>query len=243
MEKVINKVVVITGASSGIGASAARKLVKLGAKVVLAARREEKLRSLIAELGDNTFYVQTDVTRKADLDSLMADTIKRFGKVDVFWNNAGVMPISFFEEGRTNDWDRMIDTNVKGVLYGINAVLPYMLEQGSGHIVATASIQAYKTLPGTGVYSATKFAVRAIMDTLRQELAGKIKVTTLYPGLVATEFGNEMPSPKVLESLGDLSKLPQLDAEAIADALIYAISQPANVTASDIAIRPLAQTV
>lgn len=242
MKKLINKVVVITGASSGIGAAAARKLVKLGSRVVLAARREEKLRSLVTELGDNAIYVQTDVTRKSDLDALMAATVKKLGKVDVFWNNAGVMPISFFEEGRTDDWNRMIDINVKGVLYGINAVLPYMLEQGSGHIVGTASVQAYKTLPGTGVYAATKFAVRAIMDTLREELAGKIKVTTLYPGLVATEFGNEMPSPKVLESFGDLSKLPQLDAEAIADAFIYAISQPDNVTASDITIRPLAQT-
>lgn len=238
-----DKVIIITGASSGIGAAAVRKLAPLGAKVVLAARREEQLKTLTNELGGNTVYIKTDVRKKEDVDHLVAATIQKFGRIDVLWNNAGVMPISFFDEGRLADWERMIDINLKGVLYGIHAVLPHMLERGSGHIVATSSIQGFKTIPGTGVYAATKFGVRAIMDTLRQELAGKVKITTIYPGLTATEFGNEMPSPKVMEHLGDLSAYPMLDADAIADAFLYAISRPGNTTINDIVIRPAEQSI
>jgi NADP-dependent 3-hydroxy acid dehydrogenase YdfG len=130
MESIKNKVIVITGASSGIGAATARKLVALGAKVVLAARRENQLKTMVTELGDNAIYVITDVSKRADLDNLIQQTIQKFGHVDVLWNNAGIMPISFFEEGLVDEWDRMIDINIKGVLYGINAVLPHMLQRG-----------------------------------------------------------------------------------------------------------------
>jgi len=243
MERIKDKVIVITGASSGIGAATARKLAGLGAKVVLAARRFEQLQALAAELGENALGVKTDVSKKADLDNLVVKALERFGKIDVLLNNAGVMPISFFDEGKVEEWERMVDINIKGILYGINAVLPHMLERGSGHILAISSVQGHKTFPGTGVYAGTKFAVRGIMESLREELAGKIKVTTIYPGLVATEFGNDITSARILSTYGDFKNFPSLDANAVADAIIYAISQPGNVTANDIILRPLEQAL
>ncbi len=239
MENIKDKVVVITGASSGMGAVTARKLVQHGAKVVLAARREDKLQQLVTELGTAAIFVKTDVSRRADVDNLIRQAIKEFGKVDVLWNNAGIMPISFFEEGKVEEWDRMIDINIKGVLYGINAVLPYMLERGQGHILATSSIGGKITFKSGGVYSGTKFAVRAIMETLRDETAGKIKTTTIYPGAVTTELGQDITSPKVFELFGALQNIDRLDADAIADAVIYAISQPGNIAINDITLRPI----
>jgi NADP-dependent 3-hydroxy acid dehydrogenase YdfG len=243
MERIENKVIVITGASSGIGAAAARKLSALGARVVLAARREDRLSELAASLGKNVLFVKTDVRKQEDVERLIGRAIEQYGQVDVLWNNAGVMPLSFFDEGLVADWERMIDVNIKGVLYGIHAVLGHMLERGSGHIVATSSIQGYKTIPGTGVYAGTKFAVRAIMETLREELAGKVRVTSLHPGLVGTEFGSESLSPKVSGMFGDLGAWPKLNAESVVDAFIYAVSQPDGVGVSDILIRPAAQTI
>lgn len=243
MEGIHNKVIVITGASSGMGAATAGKLAKLGAKVVLAARREEQLQALVAAAGDNAMYVATDVSRQPDVDNLMARAIDRFGKVDVWWNNAGIMPVSFLDEGKVADWDRMIDVNIKGVLYGIHAVLPHMLERGNGHILTTSSVAGLKTFLSSGVYSGTKFAVRAIMDTLREETAGKIKVTTIYPGMVDTELGHDITSPKVAAMFSQMAGMPRLHPDAIADAVIYAISQPGNVTVNDITLRPVEQTM
>ncbi|SEO37940.1 short chain dehydrogenase [Niastella yeongjuensis] len=148
------------------------------------------------------------------------------------------MPLSFFEEGKVDEWERMIDINIKGVLYGIHAVLPTMLSNGSGHIVTTSSVGGLKTFPSGGVYGCTKFAVRAIMDTLRQEVAGKVKVTTIYPGSVTTELGHDITSEKVFSMLSSYGKWTRLDADAIADAFIYAISQPGNVAVNDLIIRP-----
>lgn len=239
MENIEDKVIVITGASSGMGAVTARKLVALGAKVVLAARRKDRLEELVNELGDNAIFVQTEVTVRKELDNLIEQTIQKFGKVDVLWNNAGIMPISFLEEGKVEEWDKMIDVNIKGVLYGINAVLPHMLERGSGHIVATSSIAGKRIFQSSAVYSGTKFAVKAIMDTLRDETAGKIKTTTIYPGAVETELGNDITSPKVVAMSEGFGKLDKLDASAIADAFIYAISQPGNIAVNDVTIRPL----
>lgn len=242
MEKLNDKVIVIAGASSGIGAATAYKLAALGAKVVLAARRVDKLQALQGELGERAIYVKTDVSNKANVEVLIAKAIAHFGKVDVLWNNAAVMPLSFFDEDRTDEWDKMVDVNIKGVLYGINAVLPHMLERGNGHILATASVQGYKTLPGTGVYAATKFAVRAIMETLREEVAGKVKVTTLYPGMINTDFSDDITSDRIKKMFGDFKSYPSLDADAIADAFIYAISQPGNVVANEIVLRAVEQT-
>jgi len=243
MEILKNKVIVITGASSGMGAAAAKKLVELGAKVVLAARREDQLKELVNEMGDNASYLITDVSKRSDVDALIQHAITKFGKVDVLWNNAGIMPISFFEEGKVEEWERMIDINIKGVLYGIHAVLPHMLQRGDGHILATSSMGGLNTFPSGGVYSATKYAVRAIMETLRKEVGEKIKVTTLYPGTVATELGHDITSPKVSALFGNLNDLPKMDAEAIVNAVVYALSQPGNITVNDIMLRPLGKTV
>ncbi|MDB4901994.1 MAG: family NAD(P)-dependent oxidoreductase [Mucilaginibacter sp.] len=239
MENIKDKVIVITGASSGMGAVTAHKLATLGAKVVLAARRQDKLEALVNELGESAMFVQTDVTVRSEVDNLIAEAIKKFGKVDVLWNNAGIMPVSFFEEGKVEEWDKMIDVNIKGVLYGINAVLPHMLERGTGHILATSSIVGKRIFQSSGVYSGTKFAVRAIMETLRDETAGKIKTTTIYPGAVTTELGHDITSPKVAKMAEGMGNIDRLDAAAIADAVIYAISQPGNVAINDITIRPL----
>lgn len=242
MENIKDKVIVITGASSGIGAVTAKKLIGLGAKVVLAARREDQLKALVSELGENAFYVKTDVSKRADLDHLIQQSIGKFGHVDVLWNNAGIMPISFFDEGQVDEWDKMIDINIKGVLYGINAVLPHMLERGQGHILSTSSVGGIKTSPGIGVYSATKFAVRAIMETLREEVAQTLKVTTIYPGATQSELGHDITSPKIKAIYGNLAGMPKMDEEAIANAVIYAISQPGNITVNEIVLRPLGQT-
>lgn len=245
MNSIKDQVIVITGASSGMGAATARRLVSTGAKVVLAARREDQLNKLAQELGANYKAIQVDVSRKEDMDHLVAETMKSFGKIDVFWNNAAIMPLSFFEEGKVEEWDRMIDINIKGVLYGINAVLPQMLKVGKGHIVSTSSVGGLKTFPGGGVYGSTKFAVRAIMDTLREELAGKIKTTTMYPGSVQTELGHDITSEKVFQmfSKGNVGKWSRLNAEAIADAFLYVVSQPDNVAINDFVIRPADQTL
>jgi NADP-dependent 3-hydroxy acid dehydrogenase YdfG len=242
MENIKNKVVVITGGSSGIGAFTARKLAGLGAKVVLAARREDQLKALAQEIGDNAIYVVTDVAKRADLDNLIAQAVAKFGQVDVMWNNAGVMPISFFEEGHVDEWDKMIDINIKGVLYGINAVLPHMQQRGEGHILSISSVGGLKTSPGIGVYSGTKFAVKAIMETLREEVAQTIKVTTIYPGATQSELGHDITSSKIKGLYGNLTNMPKLDEEAIANAVIYAISQPGNISVNEITVRPLGQT-
>jgi len=242
MENIKDKVIVITGASSGMGAATARKLVELGAKVVLAARREDRLKLLADELGENAVYVKTDVSRHADLDNLMARAIEKFGHVDVLWNNAGIMPVSFFDEGLVDEWDRMIDINIKGVLYGINAVLPHMLERGSGHILATSSVAGLKTSLATGVYSGTKFAVRAIMEGLREEVSGKIKVTTIYPGATKSELGHDITSPKIKATYGNIADMPRMEEEAIVNAVVYVISQPGNISVNELVLRPLGQT-
>ncbi|SRR5258708_3783367 len=242
MENIENKVIVITGASSGLGAAAARKLAAMGAKIVLSARREDRLKELAGDLGENALYVVTDVSKRADLDRLVHKAIAKFGQIDIFWNNAGIMPLSFFEEGLVDEWDQMIDINIKGVLYGINAVLPHMLQRKQGHILATSSIAGIRTNPGIGVYSCTKYAVRAIMDTLRQEVAQHIKVTTIYPGATESELTGTISSPKIKELYLSNTTAPVMDAESIADAVIYSISQPGNVNVNDIVIRPLGQT-
>ncbi|MDB5271974.1 MAG: family NAD(P)-dependent oxidoreductase [Chitinophagaceae bacterium] len=241
MKNIENKVVVITGASSGMGAATARKLVALGAKVVLAARREDQLKTMVAELGHHSMYVITDVSKRTDVENLIQQAIATFGQVDVLWNNAGIMPLSFFEEGKVDEWERMIDINIKGVLYGIHAVLPHMLARGKGHILSTSSVAGLKTLPSAGVYGGTKFAVRAIMETLHQEVCEKIRVTTVYPGAVATELGHDITSPKVRAIYGQLENMPKMEAEDIADAVIYAISQPDHVVVNDVVMRPLGQ--
>jgi NADP-dependent 3-hydroxy acid dehydrogenase YdfG len=160
----------------------------------------------------------------------------------VLWNNAGIMPLSFFDEGKVEEWDRMIDINIKGVLYGIYAVLPHMLARGQGHILATSSIAGLKTTPGIGVYSGTKFAVRAIMDALREEVAQTIRVTTVYPGATVSELGHDITSPKIRQAFGNIGQMPRMQEDAVANAILYAISQPGHINVNEIVLRPLGQT-
>lgn len=230
----------ITGASSGIGEACARQLARHGARLVLAARREDRLAGLAAELGGRVLWAATDVTRREQLQALAATARERFGRVDVLINNAGVMPISLLAQGCVDDWDRMIDVNIKGVLYGIHAVLDDMLARGSGHIINISSVAGLSVGPGGAVYSATKFAVRAISDGLRQECVGKVRVTSICPGLVSSELADSVSHPAFKDRVKILYQ-SAMPADAIADAVVYAIGQPEHVAVNEIVVRPLSQ--
>ena len=243
MNSIKDKVILITGASSGFGMVTAEKCVSLGAKVVLGARRNDRLAELCSKLGnDNAIFQTTDVSIKNDVDTLAKHGIENFGKIDALINNAGIMPLSLLKNGRTDEWDQMIDINVKGVLYGINAVYSHMMERGSGLIINIASTAGKRLMPGSAVYSATKFAVGAISEGLRMESAGKLQVTCIYPGAFQTELGSTIKDKSMLEFLmkGNLAKVAQ-PPERIAEAIIYALEQDPGVSANEIVIRPIAQ--
>lgn len=240
MNTIQDKVVMITGASSGIGEACARQLARHGARLVLAARREDRLAGLAAELGEQVLWAATDVTRREQLQALAATARERFGRIDVLINNAGIMPVSLLAQGCVDDWDRMIDVNIKGVLYGIHAVLDDMLAQGAGHIINISSVAGLSVGPGGAVYSATKFAVRAISDGLRQECVGKVRVTSICPGLVTSELADSVSHPAFKDRVKILYERA-MPADAIADAVVYAISQPEHVAVNEIVVRPLSQ--
>ncbi len=241
---IAGKVVAITGASSGIGEATALLLASAGAKVVLGARGPERLAALaarIAAAGGEVAHVPTDVRRRADVDNLVRLATERYGRLDVLISNAGVMPISPLDDLRVADWEDMVDVNLKGVLYGIAAALPLFRQQGFGHFVNTASTAAHKTVPNQAVYSATKFAVRALSEGLRQEAGEHLRVTVVSPGFVRTNFAEGVPNPDVraqLEAARDAFALPP---EAIARAIAFAIAQPAGVDVSELIVRPTAQ--
>lgn len=241
MNSIHNKVVLITGASSGIGAATARRLAQQGARLVLAARRADRLAQLAAELGEQVLWAATDVTQVDQLVSLATEARERWGRIDVLVNNAGIMPISLLAQGRVDDWSQMIDVNIKGVLYGIHAVLGDMLAQGSGHIINISSVAGLSVGPGSAVYSGTKFAVRAISEGLRQECAGKVRVTSICPGLVTSELTNSITMPAFKERAEKLYE-GAMSADVIADAVVYAISQPEHVAVNEIVVRPLSQS-
>lgn len=234
-----NKVVVITGASSGIGEAAALLLAERGAKVVLGARGADRLEALAARIvnnGGEAVYASTDVRQREDLSRLVALAYERYGKIDVLVSNAGVMPISPLDDLRVEDWEDMIDVNIKGVLYGIAAALPVFREQGFGHFVNTASTAGHKTVPSQSVYSGTKFAVRAISEGLRQEAGDKLRVTIISPGIVKTGYTEKATDPVVRDKLR-LAMTP----DAVARAIAYAIEQPDDIDVNEIVIRPTAQ--
>ncbi|WP_100487491.1 SDR family oxidoreductase [Sporolactobacillus pectinivorans] len=238
------KVVVLTGASSGIGEAAALLLAERDAKVVLGARRTDRLEALaarIAKAGGEVAYASTDVRQRDNLTNLINLACERFGKLDVLVNNAGVMPISPLDDLRVKDWENMIDVNIKGVLYGIAAALPVFRKQGFGHFVNTASTAGYKTVPNQSVYSATKFAVRAISEGLRQEAGDKVRVTIISPGFVRTNFAEGVTNPEVKARLEESRDKFAMPPQAIARAIVYAIEQPADVDVNEIIIRPTAQ--
>ena len=234
MLKLTGKTAVITGASSGIGSAISRHLAEAGANVVLAARRKEKLDTLAEEINQmkkgQALAVETDVARKADIDNLVQKAVDAFGNIDIFVNNAGVVSNGEIRDGGVDKWEQMIDVNVKGVLYGINAVLPDMLKRSSGHIVNTDSVSGHEVTKTSGVYSATKFAVRAISMGLEKELARTgVRVTNISPGMVETER-NSARLPKDRKSLqtGDIAR-----------AVVYAVTQPEHVNVNEITVRPV----
>jgi NADP-dependent 3-hydroxy acid dehydrogenase YdfG len=242
-EPIRNKVVAITGASSGIGAATARVLAQAGAKVVLGARRVERLESIAAEIeraGGQSKFFPLDVTRRESMQSFVESTVEAFGRVDVLVNNAGVMLISLLAEGKVDEWERMVDVNIKGVLHGIGAVLPVMKAQESGHLINVSSVAGHGVSPGTAVYSATKFAVRALSEGFRQEAGPKIRSTIISPGAVATELPDHITSALIKRATRGLYA-NAIGAEAIARAVLYAIEQPADVDINEIVIRPTAQ--
>lgn len=243
-EGLAGKVVAITGASSGIGRATALLLAEHGATVVLGARRAERLKSLcetIASKGGTATYIVTDVRRRDDVDALVALATERYGKLDVLISNAGIAPISALDELRVEDWEAMIDVNVKGVLYGIAAALPVFRRQGFGHFINTLSTAGIKIVPTMAVYAGTKNAVRTIGEALRQEAGPHLRVTGISPVYIDTELPSSMTDPKMRE-LGEAGmKAMAIPAGAIAEAIAFAIGQPATVDVGDIVVRPTAQ--
>jgi NADP-dependent 3-hydroxy acid dehydrogenase YdfG len=241
MPDIQGKVVAITGASSGIGEAAARVLAAAGAHVVVGARRTERLERLAGEIagqGGSVRARRLDVTDRADARAFADYARAEFGRLDVIVNNAGVMPLSALEELKVDEWDRMVDVNIKGVLHGIAAALPIMPAQGSGQIVNLSSIGGHAVSPTAAVYCATKFAVRAISDGLRQE-TDKIRVTVISPGTTASELADTITDPASRELMKEWRSIT-ISAEAVANAILYAVSQPEDVDVSEIVIRPTA---
>lgn len=245
-----NKVVVITGASSGIGEATAKLLASRGAKVVLGARREDRLATLTATIGANAIYRVTDVANFQDVKQLVDLAYEKYGKVDVLYNNAGVMPQGFLREGNLASYQRMLDINIMGVLHGITAVLPIMEQQKDGLIISTDSVAGHVVYPGSAVYNGTKYAVRAIMEGLRQEEREfGIRSTIISPGAVATELIQSVDNEAIEAALQDLydpansGSMNSLAANDIANAVLYAIEQPKHVAISEVLIRPTGQIV
>jgi NADP-dependent 3-hydroxy acid dehydrogenase YdfG len=245
MTGIKDKVVVITGASSGIGEATAVLLAERGAKLVLGARGTDRLRTLanrITQSGGEVVYAATDVRKRADLSALVSLACEKFGKLDVIFNNAGVMPVSPLKDLRVEDWDQMIDVNIKGVLYGIAAALPVFKKQGFGHFVNTASTAAHKTVPNQSVYSGTKYAVRAISEGLRQEVAEeKLRVTLISPGFTRTNFADHVTNKEVKAQLAVSRDKFAMSPDAIARAVAYAIEQATEVDVAEIIVRSTAQ--
>jgi NADP-dependent 3-hydroxy acid dehydrogenase YdfG len=244
MSDVKGKIVAITGASSGIGEAAARLLAAAGAKVVLGARRADRLEIIAGDIRKDKGEVEVqaiDVSKREDLALFVKKAQDRFGRLDVLISNAGLMPLSPFDDLKVDEWDRMIDVNIKGVLYGIAAALPVFRKQGSGHFINISSVAGHRVGPTTAVYSGTKFAVRAISEGLRQEAGDKIRVTIISPGAVESELAETISNPAVKKRIEDYRKMA-IPAEAIASAMAYAIGQPDNVDVNEILIRPTAQS-
>ena len=239
------KVVVITGASSGLGEATARHLSGLGASVVLGARRVDRLRSLSDELtdrGGKALALATDVTVCDQVKRLADAAVEKYGRVDVMINNAGLMPQSLLERLKIDEWDRMIDVNIKGVLYGIAAALPHMKQQKSGHIVNVSSVAGHKVRPGGTVYSATKHAVRVISEGLRQEVKPyNIRTTVVSPGAVDTELPDTITDPDVSVAMRKFYDDFAIPADSFARAVAFAMSQPDDVDINEILFRPTRQ--
>ena len=238
MTKTIDKTVLITGASSGIGEATVRELAEAGAKLFIGARRTDRLEAIADELGDRVAWQSLDVTDAGNFQSFATAAQERFGSIDVLINNAGVMPLSPLAALKQDEWTRMIDVNIRGVLNGIAAVLPRFIAKGSGHIINVASIGAHFVLPSAAVYCATKYAVWAITEGLRQE-HDEIHTTIISPGVVETELGNDITDPQIAAALTTWRE-KSLTPDAIARAIRYALEQPEGVDINEVIVRPTA---
>lgn len=239
------KVVVITGASSGLGEATARLLSAKGASVVLGARREQRLQSLADEVttkGGNATAIVTDVTKREQVRKLVDTGVQTYGRIDVIINNAGWMPQSLLEQLKIDEWDRMIDVNIKGVLYGIAAALPHMQKQKAGHIINVSSVAGHKVGPGSSVYAATKHAVRALSEGPRQEVKPyNIRTTVVSPGAVATELPNTITDAAVGARIKNFYADTAIPADSFARCVAFAMSQPEDVDINEILFRPTRQ--
>ncbi|MET8902627.1 SDR family oxidoreductase [Streptomyces sp. NPDC048232] len=236
----IAKVVLVTGASSGIGEATAHRLAADGHRVFLGARRTDRLEELAGRItaeGGTAAFRRLDVTDAADVRAFVSAAAERWGRVDVLVNNAGVMPLSPLAALKVDEWDRMIDVNVRGVLHGVAAALPVMRRQGGGHVVNIASVGAYEVVPTAAVYCATKFAVRALSEGLRQESDGSIRVSVVSPGVTESELADSISDPRAREDMKTYRSVA-LPASAIADAVAFAVSRPAGVDVNEIVVRP-----
>ena len=241
-----NKVAIITGASSGIGYATALTLSKAGIRVAVGARRTERLQELEKQIIKNNGEIlvrKTDVTRKSDCDSLVNTIVEKWGKVDILINNAGLMPLSYFKNGKVEEWEQMIDVNIKGVLYCTSAVVPYMLEKKSGHIVNISSVAGRIVFAGGSVYCATKHAIAALSEGLRKELSPtyNIRVTCIEPGAVETELLESITDESMTGFIQATKNMETLRSDDIANAILYAVQAPRHVNVNEILIRPTAQ--
>jgi len=243
-ESINGKIVAITGASSGIGEATARLLARSGAKVALGARRINRLERIVSEIkseGGEAIACTLDVTQRDSVVSFVESTIQAFGRLDVFINNAGVMLIAPLDEFKVEEWDQMINVNVRGVLYGIAAALPVMQKQADGHIVNISSVAGHKVAPGFTVYCGTKFAIGAISEGVRQEAGPGIRCTIISPGAVQTELSSHIAPGEAKVAVDAMYATAALGADAIARGVLYAISQPPDVDVNELLIRPTAQ--
>ena len=241
-----DKIAIVTGASSGIGYATALALAKEGAKVAIAARRTnllDKLQKEISQNGGQSLVCSCDVTKRKECESLVDATVKKWGRLDILINNAGIMPLSFVKNLKVDEWEQMVDVNIKGVLFCTAAAIPHMIKQNSGHIVNISSVAGRIVFVAGSVYCATKYAVRAFSEGLRQELSTRnnIRVTTIEPGIVATELTNTI-TDKSLEAFVKHSKtIEALQASDIANAIVFAVNAPSHVNVNEILIRPTTQ--
>ena len=241
-----NKVAIITGASSGIGYATSLTLSKAGIRVAVGARRTERLQELEKQIIKNNGEIlvqKTDVTRKSDCDSLVNTIVEKWGKVDILINNAGLMPLSYFKNGKVEEWEQMIDVNIKGVLYCTSAVVPYMLEKKSGHIINISSVAVRIVFAGGSVYCATKHAIAALSEGLRKELSPtyNIRVTCIEPGAVETELLESITDESMTGFIQATKNMETLRSDDIANAILYAVQAPGHVNVNEILLRPTAQ--
>ena len=243
MENIANKVAVITGASSGLGAETARHLVEAGAKVALGARRLDRLEALARELGsDNATVFTVDVSEREQVQAFVDHAVATFGRIDVMINNAGVMPLAPLELLAFDDWNQCIDVNVKGVLWGIGAALPHFKAQKSGQFINVSSVAGHRVGPGGAIYSATKYAVRVISEALRQEVKPyNIRTTVLSPGAVDTELPGSVKAQEVAEGVAQFYAATAIPASSFARCVLFAMSQPEDVDINEILFRPTRQ--